>query len=61
MKKEHLTPTGASEAQTVVKTANYQVKLSRVHVNILYSMMLLRITRGYSSAETSFLMGHTFA
>ncbi|WAC41052.1 hypothetical protein [Pedobacter sp. SL55] len=58
MEKESLTPAVPEEAQLAVKTFNYRAKLSRVHVNILYSMMLLRITRGYSSAEASFLMGH---
>lgn len=41
----------------VLRTYHYKTEMSRTDVNILYSMMLLRISKGYLSEETSFLMG----
>ncbi|MFC1223418.1 hypothetical protein ACFE6N_06385 [Pedobacter sp. BG31] len=41
----------------VLRTYHYKAKMSRTDVNILYSMMLLRISKGYLPEETSFLMG----
>lgn len=37
----------------------YNARLSSVNVSMLYSFMNKRISRGYSTAETSFLMGYT--
>lgn len=41
----------------VIHTGHYKADLSRPDINILYSMMLLRISKGYLTEETSFLMG----
>lgn len=39
-------------------TSCYQTKLSANEINLLYSMMQLRISKGCSTKETSFLMGY---
>lgn len=39
-------------------TNTYQTKLSANEINLLYSMMQLRISKGCSTKETSFLMGY---
>lgn len=36
-----------------------RARLSSVNLGILYSFMIKRISRGYSTAETSFLMGYS--
>ena len=41
----------------VIRTCHYKAELSRTDVNVLYNMMLLRISKGYLTEETSFLMG----
>ena len=41
----------------VLRTYHYKAELSRTDVNVLYNMMLLRISKGYLPEETSFLMG----
>lgn len=37
----------------------YKAMLSPVNVGMLYSFMIKRIAKGYSTSEVSFLMGHT--
>ncbi|MNK92756.1 hypothetical protein D3C87_1128920 [compost metagenome] len=41
----------------VLHTYHYKAELSRTDVNVLYNMMLLRISSGYLPEEASFLMG----
>ncbi|WP_461790498.1 hypothetical protein [Pedobacter sp.] len=41
----------------VIRSYHYKAEMSRTDVNILYSVMQLRISKGYLTEETSFLMG----
>ena len=41
----------------VIRTYHYKAEMSRTDINVLYNLMLLRISKGYLSEETSFLMG----
>lgn len=41
----------------VVRTSHYRAEMSQTDINVLYSVMVLRISKGYLAEETSFLMG----
>lgn len=41
----------------VQRLSHYKAELSLADVNVLYGIMLLRISKGYSTGEVSFLMG----
>lgn len=38
----------------------FRQNISETNANILYSLMLLRISKGYNSADLSFLLGYSF-
>ena len=48
----------AADSLPIVET--YTKETTRLNINLLYSFMLKRIAKGYSSLDVSFLMGYSF-
>ena len=58
MEDQKLSQGAIKEIGCSTETFTYTGKLSGIELNILYSLMLLRISNGYTQDEVSFLMGY---